>query len=363
MINSELKMVEQIRPYVAGKTCLITGVAGATGSICAEILLELGCNVVGVDNMFNGRDYNMAKFIDNPDFKFYNTDVTYFDKMAEIFEEHTPNFVIHAAAWVTTYHFYNDVNETFHNNVTGTQIVHTLAKEYGVENFLFCSTSEAYGDISQNMQVGQVVSENDASFFHSPLVTPRWSYATGKLMSEHLLIEDAKKEKACNPHSKKKTVICRYANLYSEKDLGEEGGLNNHLIPHIMHSCANKIKGEESTLILTKGSDERSRTMMHSRDAAFGTIIAMLFGETGELYNIGSSPNEELTVLEIAEMVMRVTGIHTDVKMQGTRAGDPEYRILDTFKLKKLGWTPTITLEQGIRMTWMKFCKRWNVNQ
>lgn len=338
-------------PVVDDPVVLITGVAGATGSICAEVLIQLGYKVVGADNFYAGQDYNMSEFISNKNFKLYEMDILD-DNMEDLFKEYDFTYCIHCAAYVTTFNFYEKVQETYYNNVVGTDIILNLCANYGVHRVLLCSTSEAYGDFSGDRPKAK---ETDPSVFHSPLITPRWSYATGKLMGEHIALEMSKNVEHTD------FIICRYANLFSDKDLGEEEGDKNHLIPHVMHHCFQKVTGQAvGPLVLTEGSDTRRRTMLHSRDAAYGTLVALLYGDNGEIYNIGSG-EDDMTIVQIAQKVAKVAGAgELEIEFKGNRAGDPEFRNLDTTKLQQLGWKPQFSLDDGTKQVWSSFFKLWD---
>lgn len=320
-------------------TILITGSAGSTGSICAELLLMHGYKVIGIDNMFNGHEYNTRSFDNHPNFQFHQDDILDANRMDQLFECYKPTHVIHAAAYVHTSCFYNKVTETYMNNVEGTKIIMDCAVKHHVDKFLLCSTSEGYGD----MQTFPATT-SEPSHFHSPIETPRWSYAIGKVMGEHL---------ARDYNNKYDTdfIICRYANLYGDKDLGEES--DAHLAPHVMKAIIQKGK-----LVLTNGSDVRMRSMLSSFDAATGTMACMVNGHPGHIYNLGAE--EESTVTEFAQFVMATVGLAVPIEYKGDRAGDPERRLLDTTETTEhTGWTQTIPLESGIKSLWMKMLDHW----
>lgn len=351
-VDEMMKLLDTVSHVKLHPTVLITGVAGATGSICAEVLLELGYEVVGLDNFYHGTEYNISGFRGHEKFNFFEVDITDYEALKEVFESFDFMYCIHCAAYVTTFNFYEKVQETYWNNVVGTEFVLSMCAAYMVDRVLLCSTSEAYGDFSGDRPIAK---ETDASIFHSPLITPRWSYAAGKILGEHIAIEMDKNVEHTS------YIICRYANLFSDKDLGEEEGDKNHLIPHVMLNCFQKVTGQVTfPLVLTEGSDTRRRTMLHSRDAAYGTLIALFFGKGGELYNIGST-EEDMTIVQIAQKVASLVGAgELEIEFKGNRAGDPEFRNLDTTKLQQLGWKPQFSLDDGIKQVWSSFFKLWD---
>lgn len=133
---------------------LITGVAGLVGSHLAEVLLAQGRQVIGIDN-FN--DYysvsqkrsNVSGFKGHEGFMLYEVDIRDADTMTRIFSDHKPHAVVHLAAMANVRYsigrapLYNDVN------ITGSINLLEAAKEHGTDNFVFASTSSAYGHTKQ----------------------------------------------------------------------------------------------------------------------------------------------------------------------------------------------------------------------
>lgn len=308
---------------------LITGVAGSTGSIAAELLCSMDDveMVVGLDNMFNGDMNNLASLKDNKKFYFHKADVLDKDMMEAIFTQAKPTHVIHCAAWVHTDHFYNSVHDVYRNNVEGTEIIFSIAARHGVQRLLNASTSEAYGHMSQFPGA-----PTDRVTFDSPMMSKRWSYAIGKLMGEHLGIWYGE-------NSSMEVVSMRYGNIYGARDI-----FSTHLVPWVVRSAINN-----KSVVLTAGSDRRMRSFVHSRDAADATVKALLSGINGHVYACGGK--EEDTVENIAKRILSLMGEDSIPVLIGDdiRAGDPDRRLLDTYELTfDTGWEQKVSLDEGL---------------
>ncbi|MFK7790172.1 MAG: NAD-dependent epimerase/dehydratase family protein [Phycisphaeraceae bacterium] len=133
---------------------LITGVAGLVGSHLAEVLLAQGRSVVGIDN-FN--DYysvqqkrdNVAGFADHDRFTLYETDIRDAQAMMQIFGDHKPSAVAHLAAMANVRYAIGRTPLYIDVNITGSVNVLEAAAAHGTDNFVFASTSSAYGHTTQ----------------------------------------------------------------------------------------------------------------------------------------------------------------------------------------------------------------------
>ena len=308
---------------------LITGAAGSTGSIAAQLLAVMPDveMIVGVDNMFNGDMDNLWSLKDDPKFYLEVADILDKTRMFEIFQNGQFTHVIHAAAWVHTDHFYNSVYDVYKNNVEGTEIILALAEQFKVKRFLNCSTSEAFGHMESFPG-----SPFARSSFDSPMTSKRWSYAVGKLMCEHLAIDyDGK--------SPMTVVSMRYGNIYGKRDLK-----STHLVPWVIRSAI-----QNKSVVLTAGSQSRMRSFINADDAASATVQALLYGIGGMVYACGGK--EEDTVANIARRILGLMGMEGVPVLIGTehRAGDPDRRLLDTTLLEKdTGWMQTVSLDAGL---------------
>ena len=312
---------------------LVTGSAGMSGSKICELLVYKGHTVVGIDNYFNGRYENMSRYYKNPRFKFYELDIRNTSGIQELMEAYKFDMVFHMAAVVETKHFYNSVELVYDVNVVASHTLCKMAKATGVRSFINASTSEAYGHSAE-----EIVCEESPSRFDSSEVSTRWSYAHGKILGEHLTksLED----------ENFKVISLRYANVYGSADSPE----SKHIIPYLVRCVKSGIVPDVGHRYATI-----RRTFLHNNDSASATIyLAMKLHErslVGHLFNIATS--EEYTIQQLVDKVHAVLGaseVHVKI-VDLKRPDEPVRRVLDCSKLLSLGWTPSMSLEDGIKET------------
>lgn len=315
---------------------LITGVAGLTGAYLARKCLELGEEVVGVDNYFRGVEENIAELFPNPLFTFHKAD------FRDFMRGNDPrgfDGVYHLAAVVPTRYFYEAPELTYEVNCHGTYGIFRWALAGGVRRFVNASSSEIYGHPADIP-----LREDSMCRYDAVETTPRWSYAHGKIMTEYLL----------NAH-KEEIDVChlRYANVYGPYDLDE-----NHVIPYILRSLL-----ENKPLRLAAGAAMIRRSFLYMSDCADATWLAMRNMRTGESYNIANP--EEIAIKDLyllaKEIVERECGVSaaSEPEYSLVRAGDPERRLLDIGRAeRRLGYKPKIMLTEGLKKTalWMRKC-------
>jgi nucleoside-diphosphate-sugar epimerase len=225
---------------------------------------------------------------------------------------------------------------TFENNCLATKIMIEWGIKIGATKFVNASSSEVYGHPQEIP-----TKETTPTYYDAVEITPRWSYAQGKILTEHI-----------GNYYKDKIAIChlRYANVYGPRDIDE-----NHVIPYILNKL---IKNEE--IHLNKKADTIKRTFLYMTDCANATYLAMKYMKSGISYNIGSS--EEVTIHELFKtclQVMQDLGVASDegnIIYDIERVGDPTRRVLDITRAKQeLGISIDTSLYDGIRRTgeWM----------
>lgn len=306
---------------------LITGVAGLTGSYLSEKCIEAGEQVIGIDNFFRGNLDNLKKIIDNKNFEFIKGDILDIEKM----NIKDVNKVYNLAAIVPTKYFYEAPVDTYMVNCHGTKLMIDWALKNNVQRFVNASSSEIYGH-------PQKVPTDELTPSHYDAVgeTTRWSYAHGKILTEHI-----------GNFYKDKINIChlRYANVYGPRDIDD-----NHVIPYII----GKVLANEK-VILNKKANEIKRTFLYMTDCADASYLAMEKSPSGESYNIGS--DHEVTIKELLDTICEITGKKANVEYSLERSGDPKRRLLDIKKAKEiLGVEIKVSLEDGLKETikWMK---------
>lgn len=322
------------------KTTLITGVAGTTGSlILKEYLhhnpevLDGTRHVIGVDNLFRGSMSNISQYLSNSNFSFYPC--SFQDLMltskSGLLKNYEIDEIYHMAAVVPTKYFYSSPELTFYENCESTIKLFNWAIKQGVKGFIVGSTSEVYGHINPNHLP---ISEDEPSNFDSVETTTRWSYAEGKLLTEHVLNRSKDRIKVCH---------LRFANTYGVEDFDD-----NHIIPYLINCIV-----QNTNMHVNKSPHEFYRTFLNNKDSSRACIELMSKGRSGVAYNVGSS--EEVTIAELLNLIQEVSEEVTGRVYSGhifydvDRPGDPKRRVLSTDRLyKDTGFVPQVSLREGI---------------
>jgi nucleoside-diphosphate-sugar epimerase len=306
---------------------LITGVAGLTGSYLAEQCLAAGDEVIGLDNFFRGTRRNLEPLAGHPRFRLVEGDILDIDRL----DVPAVDSVFHLAAIVPTRYFYEAPVDTYRVNCHGMKVVLDWALARGARTFVNASSSEIYGHPAE-----VPTTERTPSTFDAVECTPRWSYALGKLLTEHI----------GNFHRDRITIChLRYANVYGPRDLDD-----HHVIPYLIRRV---LSGEP--VQMSREADTITRSFLYMTDCADATRLAALRSPTGESYNIGSP--QEVTLRALAETIFALAGRRVRVDYVLDRPGDPRRRLLDTSKAERmLGCRAAVSLEDGLRetMRWMK---------
>lgn len=332
------------------KVTIITGVCGTTGSQILDYLLEEDEEVLrgeriiyGVDNYFRGTLSNISSHLGSPSFLF--DPIRFQDlfkmKASDVIpdchdEPIEVDEIYHMAAVVPTKYFYESPDMTYKENCVGTIDLFNWAIKNHVRRFIVGSSSEIYGHIKDE---DLPATETTPSRFDAEEVSTRWSYAEGKILTEHVL-----------NHSKDEVErVChlRFANTYGVRDLD-----NNHVIPYLINCVAN-----HETIHINSDSSHFKRTFLNNKDSARACVLLMKKGQNGQAYNVGST--EEVSIEELLQTVIQSFkgfGAFTqyyyatlEVVSDINRPGDPKRRILSCERLyRDTGFTPKVSLKEGI---------------
>lgn len=330
------------------KATLITGVAGTTGSQILDYLLDESEEVksgervvIGVDNLFRGCIENISSHLDNPSFQFYTLDFReLIERNRKFFFVSLPSGtmtasvdeVYHMAAIVPTHYFYDSPDLTYEINCQGTIDLFNWCRKSGIRRFIVGSSSEIYGHIcSEDLPA----KETTMSHFDSEEDSTRWSYAEGKLLTEHYLNHfKSDMERVCH---------LRFANTYGIRDMD-----NNHIIPYLINSV---VKGTD--IHINKDCMTYKRTFLNNKDSARACVELMSKGKNGVAYNVGSQ--EEVSIYDLFRVIKDLYKELTGKTYSGQvfkdihRSGDPLRRILSTQRLQEdTGFSPMIKLEEGL---------------
>lgn len=301
------------------KRILVTGGSGFLGSHLCEKLLQEGNEVLCVDNLFTGRKTNIHHLLDNKNFEFLRHDITWplYVEVDEIYNLACPASPVH-------YQF--DPVQTTKTSVLGAINMLGLAKRLKIK-ILQASTSEVYGDPTVHPQ--------PESYNGNVSTTgPRACYDEGKRCAETLFF-DYKRQ-----HNLPIKVI-RIFNTYGPRMHPNDGRVVSNFI-------VQALKGEDITIF---GEGKQTRSFCYVDDLIDGMYRLMNSREgfTGPV-NIGNPA--EFSMLELAEMVIRLTNSKSQLKFLPLPQDDPMQRQpnIDLAK-KELGWEPKVKLEEGLNKT------------
>lgn len=298
------------------KQILVTGGAGFIGSHLCERLLKDGNNVICMDNYFTGRKQNIIHLMDHPYFELVRHDVTfpYYVEVDEIYNLACPASPIH-------YQF--DPVSTTKTSVLGAINMLGLAKRTKAR-ILQASTSEVYGD--------PFVHPQEESYWGN--VNPigiRSCYDEGKRCAETLFMDYHRQNKV-------DIKIIRIFNTYGPRMRPDDGRVVSNFI-------VQALKGEDITIY---GDGKQTRSFQYVDDLIEGMIRMMASENFTGPVNLGNP--REFTMIELAELVLKMTNSKSKIIFTPLPADDPKQRKpnISLAKDKLNGWEPNIRLEEGL---------------
>ena len=301
------------------KKVLITGGAGFIGSHLCERLLSEGCDVLCVDNYFTGAKDNVAHLLDNPRFEIMRHDVT-FPLYVEVDE------IYNLACPASPVHYQYDPVQTTKTSVHGAINMLGLAKRLRAKVFQ-ASTSEVYGD-------PEIHPQHESYWGNTNPIGIRSCYDEGKRCAETLFFDYWRQHQL-------QIKVARIFNTYGPRMHPNDGRVVSNFI-------VQALRGEDITLY-GDGSQTRSFCYVDDLVEAFVRIMATDDDFVGPV-NIGNPG--EFTILELAEKVIEFIGSGSKIVNKPLPADDPTRRRPDiTLAKEKLGWEPTIELDDGLRRT------------
>jgi len=309
---------------------LVTGGAGYVGSVCAQVLLEAGHEVVVVDNFTTGNRAAVPA-----DARLVEGDVR--DVAAEVLAEGGFDGVIHFAARSLVGESMEKPEEYWQHNVVTSLALLDAMRANGVTNLVFSSTAATYGE----PEVVPITEDMPTS--------PTNPYGASKLTIDHMITSYA------HAHGLAATSL-RYFNVAGAYgDIGENREIETHLIPLVLQVAL----GHREQIFMF-GDDWPTadgtpvRDYIHIRDLADAHVLALETNEPGRhrIYNLGSG--DGYSVREVIEMCRKVTGHPIPAEVAPRRAGDPATLIASSDRIRReLGWNPTRTdLETIVTDAW-----------
>ena len=308
------------------KKILITGGAGFLGSHLCERLLREGNDILCVDNFFTGAKANIVHLMANPYFEVMRHDVT-FPLHVEVDQ------IYNLACPASPVHYQFDPVQTTKTSVHGAINMLDLARRLHARIFQ-ASTSEVYGD-------PEVHPQTEAYWGRVNPVGIRSCYDEGKRCAETLFF-DFYRQYALD------IKVARIFNTYGPRMHPNDGRVVSNFI-------VQALKGEEITIY---GSGQQTRSFCYVDDLIEGFVRMMDSPEglTGPV-NLGNP--SEFTMLELAELVLRLTASKSPLTFKPLPQDDPRQRQPDISMAREQlgGWEPKVALEDGLRETIAYFKK------
>jgi nucleoside-diphosphate-sugar epimerase len=302
----------------------VTGGAGFIGSHICDALIGLGDQVVCLDNLATGRAGNVAHLLAHPGFEFRETDVT-----AGLDVDGTVDAVAHFASPASPPDYLRLPVETLTAGSRGTENALRLAELNGAR-FVLASTSEVYGDPAVHPQ-------DEGYWGHVNPIGPRSVYDEAKRFAEALSMAYAR-------YRDVNVGILRIFNTYGPRMSVNDGRVVTNFI-------AQALRGESLTIY---GDGQQTRSFCYVDDLIRG-IVAMIHSPELGPVNLGNP--EELTVIELAALVLEVTGSSSAIEFRPLPVDDPTRRrpVIDR-AVAMLGWKPEVPVAEGIRRTaaWLR---------
>jgi dTDP-glucose 4,6-dehydratase len=298
-------------------TAVVTGGAGFLGSHLCDYLLEQGHRVVCVDNLDTGSLQNIEHIKNGSDFVFVNQDLT-----ETWFIDEPVDFVFHLASPASPIDYLRLPLHTLKVGSYGTHHMLGLAKIKRAR-FLLASTSEVYGD-------PQVHPQPETYWGHVNPIGPRGVYDEAKRYAEALTM-------AYHRQQGVDTCIVRIFNTYGPRMRPHDG----RAIPTFMRQAL------ENKPLTVFGDGSQTRSFCYVDDLIRGLYLLATSGEHLPV-NIGNP--HEMTLLELAEAVVRVTGSKSEIVFEALPVDDPQVRQPDITRARQvLGWEPEVELDEGLR--------------
>jgi dTDP-glucose 4,6-dehydratase len=306
------------------KRALVTGAAGFLGSHLCDALLAEGWNVIAVDNLLTGRLANIDHLRNDSRFEFIKKDI------CEPFDVGHVDYVFHFASPASPVDYTVHGVETLQVGSLGTFHALDVARKYNAK-YLVSSTSECYGDPLEHPQ-------KETYWGNVNSIGPRSVYDEAKRFTEAVTM-------AYHRYYKVDTRIVRIFNTYGPRLQLNDG----RVVSNFMKQA---LRGEPLTVY---GNGQQTRSFCYVSDEIDG-FLRLSKSDEHLPVNIGN-PNE-FTILDCAQLVLKVTGSKSIIAYNPLPQDDPKQRRPDITKARTLlAWEPKIQLEQGLRFSLEYFQK------
>ena len=298
---------------------VVSGGAGFIGSHLCAALLERDVSVLALDNFITGSADNLEPLQGNPEFEFRQADVNH-----GVFIGGDVRYVLHFASPASPPQYDANPIHTLKVGTIGTMNMLGLARAKNA-TFLLASTSEVYGD--------PLVHPQPESYWGNVNpIGPRGCYDEAKRCAEAYAIAYRRMHQV-------DTRIIRIFNTHGPRMQVQDG----RAVPNFM---AQAIRGEPLTVY---GDGSQTRSLCYVSDLVRGVLAALDRGDEQPV-NLGNP--EEVSMLELAETIIRLAGSQSKIDHRDLPVDDPKQRRPDITRARNLlGWQPEVGLEDGLRRT------------
>jgi len=298
---------------------VVSGAAGFIGSHLCDRLLAEGHTVIGLDNLLTGSKANLAHLEGNPQFRLTLHDVT---QPIEI--EGAVDGVLHLASPASPRDYHEHPIETLEAGSLGTRQMLELARRHSAR-FLLASTSECYGDPLEHPQT-------ETYWGNVNPIGLRSCYDESKRFAEALTM-------AYHRAYGLRTNIARIFNTYGPRMKLNDG----RVVPAFLDQA---LRGAPLTVF---GDGSQTRSFCYITDMVEGLYRLML---SDERYPVNLGNPREMTILEFAQSIRKLTGARLPIQFLPLPEDDPRRRQPDITKARQvLGFEPRVPLEEGLRET------------
>ncbi|MBB3021451.1 UDP-glucose 4-epimerase [Microvirga lupini] len=300
---------------------LVTGGAGYIGSHMVLELLEAGETVVVLDNLSTGFRWAVPQ-----EATFVTGDVSDQALVSSLIDEHRIDSILHFAARIVVPESVTDPLGYYFNNTVKTRALIETAVQKGIKNFVFSSTAAVYGNAEAPLLTEDM-----------PLV-PINPYGRSKLMSEWML------QDAHTAHGLRYAIL-RYFNVAGADPKGRSGQ-STPQATHLIKVAAQAALGQRPYLDVF-GTDYATpdgtcvRDYIQVNDLARAHLVALQhLRDGGESTVMNCGYGHGASVLEVVDVVKKVSGVDFEVRRSPRRPGDPAQLVAKVDRIRDLGWTP-----------------------
>jgi UDP-glucose 4-epimerase len=319
------------------KNVLVTGGTGFIGAALVKNLVNKGFKVKTFDNNSRGGLDKLDDYLDR--IEVIEGDIrdlpSVMDAMKGI------DIVYHLAFINGTRYFYEKPDLVLEVGLKGMLNVMDAAMHHKVKRMIYASSAEVY------QQPTHIPTNEDERLIIPDPRNPRYSYGGAKAIGEVMALHYAK-------HSDLETVIFRPHNIYGP-NMGFE-----HVIPEFvlrMKEMSDNFSKSDIEFPI-QGTGEETRAFCYVEDAAEGIALVAEHGKTGEIYHVGTE--EEVTISKLVEIMGNQLGVAPKIQPTEIPKGATNRRCPSIARARTLGYSPKVTLEQGVKITseWYKKVER-----